>query len=417
MQLKIILKMKHLLRIDELLKSDNYEKAIATPYTSKTPVSNSRFVEERISHSGWKLVGFYPCSPEGNQRGDMIPRKRFEVDYGLDMDPIHKALTAGLGQMGNQDWIEGYEVPSDREHSLVYLGKVAVEVKGKLFAAVFKIPSLKNIEGDTFWMAVTSYQNRDTEEIVQTARAIALYPYDMSDADLERSSMIRVNLSLKKQWEQRNLERKQKGEIPSRIPPKQFNEKEFSENFRAIRDTNNKDFFVVWKDTVREDPVQYAISVVTGKRKPPKETLTRVFDVGKEKMERRYQTFFQLNPDDSRYMIFKYFSVSPNPNLNANNWTTLRMVKTAVKKTKEIHPEFREVLVEPITGPKAGKGVQFILKIKAGDKLQVPRLPRGAGVPRDAKPILVEATVLKTENVPENRERIAVRLEEKDEQD
>ena len=406
--------MRHILRIDELFKSENYEKAIATPYTSKVPVKNSRFVEEKISHTGWRLVGFYPCSPEGNPRGEIIPRKRFEVDNNIDMESIQKALTAGLGQMGNQSWIESYEVPSDREHTLVYLGKLAVEVKGKTYVAVFKIPTLKGIEGETFWMSVTSAVNRDTEEIVQTARAIALYPYDMSDADLESSSRIRVNLSNKKQWEERNRERKEKGEIPSRIPPKQFNELEFSKNFRVIRDTNNKDFFVVWKDTEKGDPIEYSIGVVSGTKKPPRETLARVFDVGTEKMERSYQTFFQLNPTDSRYLTFKYWGKTPNPNLNPNNYTTLRIVKSESKKTKEINPDFREILVEPLTGPKAGKG-KFTLKIKPGDRLQVPRLPRGAGVAPDAKPILVEATVLKTENIPANRERIAVRLDEKDE--
>ena len=388
--------MKYLKQFDliqELSKSDNYFKITATPYTSEVSSELSRFVEYTSNHkNGWKLLAFQQVDENSNPRGKELNLNHFSKKYPTaDFPEIKLAITTALGEMANQRWIDEFNFVANKKYACIYLGKLGIKFGDEYYSPILEFPA-SNKKGDTFWLS----GSLGTDEVgnrIMVARTVLIHPYDISDAEIESSSLMMLNNSRLKMWEEENIKRKESGELASKIMPRRISEREYYPQLEILRDNGEKSFFICYLDGVSEkNAVAFAKRSVTGESAP----VIRKTEV-KEKgdFKREHGKFFNLAPSDKSLRIFQYYNTNPNnKSLPLNKYTFLE-IQTFGKPT--YGKTFRDVSVKDI---KTGK--TFAMKLEVGDKVKVPRL-------YDNKISYNEAEIITTPAEPINSKRIAVK--------
>jgi hypothetical protein len=417
--------MKYLKSINELFRSLSFNNNIATPFsgTSNSPIS--RFMEyEAGNKSGWRLVGMRPVDEYGNPARNKsgmesmeIPIKRFTVDNNADYALMKKVIIAALGEIGNLPWIEDYNFPGNKAYATIYLAKLAMEFNGKLYAPVFEYPSLNKF-GDSFWIGTmldAKYVDvRDSEEmttkkekeLVMSAKTIVILPDDVSDAEIKKASLAQLNSSIYNRWLMECEERK-KENLPLRKEPKPINPLVYDTQHAIIRETGEKNFFVIYKQNSKEDPINFVLRTI-GKKNITSELTRKSVSSDYETKRASSGKFFNLAPTESKLKKFYYLPAKGNENVdliplkegNYVGFTPLEIISVFPPKIK--NQVFREVSVMLLRGPKIGKPTT--IKLMSGDKVFVPRLYSGETLYNEAEITRIDF---------EDKKRVPVRWIEK----
>ena len=394
--------MRYLKSINELFRSLSFNNNIATPFTGTSNSPVSRFMEyEAGNKSGWKLVGMRPVDEHGNparSKSGMemmeIPIKKFTVDNNADYDLMKKVITAALGEIGNLPWIEDYNFPGNKAYATIYLAKLAMEFNGKLYAPVFEYPSLNKF-GDSFWIGTMldakyvdvkdkeEMTTKKEKELVMSAKTIVILPDDVSDAEIKRASLAQLNSSIYNRWLM-DCEERKKENLPLRKEPKPISPIMYDTQHAIIRDTGEKNFFLIYKQNSKEDPINFVLRTI-GK----KNITTDLIRKGKVDnvaiaTTREMGKFFNLAPTDPKLKKFYYLPTKGNENPDLlplkegeyAGFTPLELI--AVFPLKKKDQLYREISVLALRGPKAGRPIS--IKIMRGDKVQVPRTYAGATI-------------------------------------
>ena len=416
--------MKHIKRINELLRTPGFNNVTYTPYLNSDPKSpaNSRFTEYSTRYPmGWMLVAMQPMDESFNDVGSAIQISKFVQETNSDINLLKESLTCALGELGRQSWIDDFEMPSIKFFAAIYLGKLGFKIKGKYYSPRLIYQDMPK-SGNTFWIGANSHKirketpdskdplftdNYDNSIINQSAKSISIFPDDYSDADIANMSRIRINGAKKKSWELLQAERKANNLPPLKTKYRQYDDLEFREMFIVIRDPRVKTEFVIYNDDDKSGTTIEFVknSIVGGKMVGARTTKDEIEkDGARERMD--HGKYFSLSPKDPKLEIFQYLNTDPNiPALNLNKYTTVKLIKGSIRPTKPGQTDFREVTVETVTGPKPQ--TKLSLKIKAGDKMVIPVLSRG----RSAKEEVLKKKVIagKTPTEPTlNKERITI---------
>ena len=419
--------MKHIKKINELLRTTSFNNVTHTPYLNEKPNSlgNSRFVEYSTKNqSGWLLVAMQPMDEKFNDIGSTIQIKRFIVENDLNEKALKNAITSALGELARQPWIDEYEMPSIKQFAFILLGKLGIKVKGKYYSPRLIYQDVPK-SGNTFWMGASSvkisketpddndplfFDKYDNSFIKQHAKSIAVLPDDYSNSEITNIARIRINAAKKRSWELDQEERKANNLPPNKKKYKQYEPAEFSDIFIVIHDPKAKTEFLIYSDeNPVEQSVEFAKNAITGQKiqKDRKQLIEPGMDHSRERMD--HGVYFSLNPKDSKLEIFQYFNTKPNIHeLNTDKYTTVKLIKGSVKPVKQGQTDFREVSVETITGPKPG--TKLTLKISAGDKMVVSTPSRGSTEKKGElakREVIVEKTPIEPTI---NKERIAIKI-------
>jgi len=349
---------------------------------------------ESGNKSGWRLIAMKPVDEHGNPARTNsgmevreIPIKRFTVEYNADYDLMKKVITAALGEIGNLSWIEDYNFPGNKAFATIYLAKLAMEFNGKLYAPVFEYPSLNKI-GDSFWIGTmldSKYVDvKDSEEmttkkekeLVMSAKTIVILPDDVSDAEIKRASLAQLNSSVYNRWLMECEQKKAEG-LPLRKEPRPISPLVYDTQHAIIRETGEKNFFIIYKQNGKEDPINFVLRTI-GKKNITSE-LTRK-SVGSDYESKRASSgkFFNLAPTEAKLKKFYYLPVKGNQNSDLvplkegayAGYTPVEIISVFPPKIK--NQVFREISVMLLRGPKAGKPTT--IKLMSGDKVFIPRL-------------------------------------------
>lgn len=387
--------MKYLKSINELFRSLSFNNNIATPFsgTSNSPIS--KFMEyEAGNKSGWRLVAMKPVDEHGNPtrtKSGMevreIPIKRFTVDYNADYDLMKKVITAALGEIGNLPWIEDYNFPGNKAFATIYLAKLAMEFNGKLYAPVFEYPSLNKL-GDSFWIGTMldakyvdvkdgeEMTTKKEKELVMSAKTIVILPDDVSDAEIKRASLAQLNSSIYNRWLMDCEQKKAEG-LPLRKEPKAISPLVYDTQHAIIRETGEKNFFIIYKQSSKEYPINFVLKTI-GKKNITTELTRKSVSSDYESKRASSGKFFNLAPTDAKLKKFYYLPAKGNENSDLvplkegvyAGFTPVEIISVFPPKIK--NQVFREVSVMLFRGPKAGKPIT--IKLMSGDKVFIPRL-------------------------------------------
>jgi len=391
--------MKYLKSINELFRSLSFNNNIATPFTGTSNSPISRFMEyEAGNKSGWRLVGMRPVDEHGNPARSKsgvemmeIPIKKFTVDNNADYDLMKKVITAALGEIGNLPWIEEYNFPGNKAFATIYLAKLAMEFNGKLYAPVFEYPSLNKF-GDSFWIGTMldakyvdvkdreEMTTKKEKELVMSAKTIVILPDDVSDSEIKRASLAQLNSSIYNRWLMDCEQRKAEG-LPLRKEPKPISPLVYDSQHGIIRETGEKNFFVIYKQSSKEDPINFILRTI-GKKNIVSDVVRKgKVDVVSKDTSREMGKYLNLAPSDNKLKTFYYSPNEKNQNKDLlPGFNRLEIVHVFPPKNK--NQTFREVSVLLFRGPKAGKIIS--IKLESGDKVRVPRLYAGELLFNDA---------------------------------
>ena len=391
--------MKYLKSINELFRSLSFNNNIATPFTGTSNSPISRFMEyEAGNKSGWRLVGMRPVDEHGNPARSKsgvemmeIPIKKFTVDNNADYDLMKKVITAALGEIGNLPWIEEYNFPGNKAFATIYLAKLAMEFNGKLYAPVFEYPSLNKF-GDSFWIGTMldakyvdvkdreEMTTKKEKELVMSAKTIVILPDDVSDSEIKRASLAQLNSSIYNRWLMDCEQRKAEG-LPLRKEPKPISPLVYDSQHGIIRETGEKNFFVIYKQSSKEDPINFILRTI-GKKNIVSDVVRKgKVDVVSKDTSREMGKYLNLAPRDNKLKTFYYSPNEKNQNKDLlPGFNRLEIVHVFPPKNK--NQTFREVSVLLFRGPKAGKIIS--IKLESGDKVRVPRLYAGELLFNDA---------------------------------
>lgn len=391
--------MKYLKHINELFISQSFKNNVATPFNgvSKSPIS--RFMEyESGNKSGWRLVAMRPVDEHGNPSRDKggkllpdIPIKQFVDNYNADYILMKNVIAAALGEIGNQPWIEDYNFPGNKAFATIYLAKLAMEFREKLFTPIFDYPSLNKI-GDSFWIGtmldnkyvdIKDGENmitRKEKELVMSAKTIVILPDDISDSEIKKASLAQLNSSIYNRWLMDCEQRKAEG-LPLRKEPKPISPLVYDSQHGIIRETGEKNFFVIYKQSSKEDPINFILRTI-GKKNIVSDVVRKgKVDVVTKDTSREMGKYLNLAPSDNKLKTFYYSPNEKNQNKDLlPGFNRLEIVHVFPPKNKT--QTFREVSVLLFRGPKAGKIIS--IKLDSGDKVRVPRLYAGELLFNDA---------------------------------
>ena len=390
-------------KIDELLKSETYKKVISIPDSGEGFSDLSRFVEySSTNKNGWKIIAMHPVDPNGNPEGKEIEIKKFVVLQSANLEEIKKSITVALGAMGNQEWIDRYEFPSNKAYAVIYLGRIAIQMNDKYYCPIFEYPG-SGKKGDSFWISATTNKG-EHGSISYSARTVVVHPDSISNAELQHAGLAQLNASRVKAWQEANEKIKEEGGHV----PRSITEREYFPSLEIVREPGEKTFFIIYRNTLPDkDLINFARSAVTG------ETFTTEFvrkgateNEGNKRERASHSKFFDLDPTDERLMVFKYFNPegqNKNPALQPG-WNLLTLVKGTIFKPGAYTQEHRDISVKLLNKP-----TTLTLRVKVGDKLKVPRIAKGSEkLPN--RVVHEEAEVTRTENIPINKKRIAIRF-------
>lgn len=398
--------MENIEKIDELSKSENYLKIISTPDSPNGPDEMSRFVEYSATNkAGWKIIEMQPVDVDGNPKGKALDVKKFIISNEENFNSIKTAITAALGAMGNQGWIDAYEFPSNKAYAIVYLGRLCLQIGSHYYTPIFEYPG-SNKKGDSFWISATVNKG-ENGEINYSARTVVIYPDDISNAQLQHAGLAQLNASRMKRWNDENEERRKNGDPLLKNMPRTITEREFFPSLEIVREVGEKTFFIVYRSGIQEkDVANFAKSAITGETFRTELARKGVTEGGSARERAAHGRFLDLDPKDDRLLIFKYYNGdNKNPNLQPG-WNLLQLVKGSIFKPGSYTQEHRDVSVKFVNKP-----TTFTVRIKVGDKLKIPRIAKGSEK-LDTRVTYTEAEVIKTENIPVNKKRIAVKVTE-----
>lgn len=426
--------MEKLQKIYELFKSDAYKQKTENPYVeeNREKIRSSFISSYDISKNGWRISELTPVSDLGNYRGEPVDYHEIIKNNDVNEDLLKMAITTAMSEIFNQDWIDDYNVPSDKEFSLVYLGKIGLEIGSKLYTPTFVYPGLKDISGDGLWMSTRSRENKDNEDIEQMAKTPSIFYSGLGDSELEKKSLDRINGSILADFHRYKEERAKMGKDITKLKPRTYTPIDFAKRFRVIRDVKDrkgeerKDFFIAYKDGLKtEDEVyNYVVYEVTGKAVSKAKVRSiikpeQANPSGRKKAEG--DEYFNLDPNDERLEGFYYYSQgSSNPMLKPDAYNFVKIVKNTVEKVDARNkPGERRLLVQALFAKEGVKpGTKFTLTLKRGDKLKVPYIKGRTPLEmeqeksKDPKikkpPIFKEAVVGLTNDIPLNKKRIRV---------
>ena len=371
--------MKYILpfdKIDELIKSDNFIKFTSTPYSTDGLSPESKFAEYDASHKeGWKLKGVMPVDSNGNVTGKEIGIEKFLKNYPASYEVLNKAISASLNPLVNQSWIDDYTFIANKTHATIYLGKLGFKFGEELFSPILEYPST-NKSGNTFWIGANVSRDREGN-IGLFARTILVFPYDVSDVEIQSGSLQAINSSRLRRWYLSNQEIKAENDIlaregkplkPLMNKPIRISEIRFYPEHVVVREPTQKDFFIVYLFGVSDEEVeQYAKSAITGETFKPTFRKSKIELKDTEEMKREYNKKWNLSPTDSGLKAFWYFNTGgKNPNLESDKWNYLTIDRVLMSKSAADNFRVMDVIDR--------RGKKFQLKIFAGDKVKVPKL-------------------------------------------
>jgi hypothetical protein len=291
-----------------------------------------------------------------------------------------------------------------------------MEFNGKLYAPVFEYPSLNKF-GDSFWIGTMldakyvdvkdreEMTTKKEKELVMSAKTIVILPDDVSDSEIKRASLAQLNSSIYNRWLMECEERK-KENLPLRKEPNPISPLVYDTQHAIIRDTGEKNFFLIYKQGSKEDPINFVLRTI-GKKNITSELTRKSVSLDYESKRASSGKFFNLAPEPS----LKKFYYAPGPgNENVDlaplkegefaGYTPLEIISVFPPKIK--NQTYREVSVMPLRGPKIGKPIT--IKLKSDDKAHIPRLYMG-------KPVYNEAEITRIDF--DDKKRVPVRWIEK----
>lgn len=371
--------MKYILpfdRIDELIKSDNFLKYTSTPYSAGGLNPESKFAEYDASHKeGWKLKGVIPVDSKGNSTGKEMDIEKFLRNYPASYETLKKSISASLSSLVNQPWIDEYTFIANKSHATIYIGTLGFRFGEEYFSPILEYPSTSK-SGNTFWIGANIGRDREGD-ISLFARTILVFPYDVSDADIQAGSLQAINSSRLRRWYLNNQEIQAENEIlaregkplkPLMNKPVRISETRFYPEHVVVREPNQKDFFVIYLYGIGEEEIeQYAKSAVTGETFKPSFRKSKIDISDTEEMKRGYNKKWNLFPTDSGLKAFWYFNTGgKNSNLESDKWNYLIIDRALMPKSAADNFRILDVIDR--------KGKKFALRISAGDKVKVPKL-------------------------------------------
>lgn len=346
--------MKYLKRINELVKSNTYIDRTSTVYGEGGNLKLSRFVAYTSEYTqGWEIVGMQEVDKEGHELSDKYKKfKDFKFDNSIDEHSeklMKSAISAALGEISNASWIEGFKFESNKAYAVILLGKVGLVFGDKIFTPIFRYPSKR--EGTTFWISA----NFDKGE--QYARTITVTNPDISNNELLRNAIDLQNQSYYQQFLERNAQKSKEGRALERAP-KTVNERAFANSFDVIRDTGEKQFFIIYIKDSKYNPIEYARKAA-GANIDLSAVRVGNMETGDDK-KRGYtkQKSFNLTETDPRIKVFYYY------NKQTEKWESY-LLDRVIKTKPDVHYKELEVF----------KGRNKVrLRIFAGDKLRIAKL-------------------------------------------
>jgi hypothetical protein len=246
--------MRYLKSINELYKSPGYLNRISTPDSETGDINLSRFVEWTPKYTqGWELMGMHEVDEDGYELSDRyIAIDKFIFEQNLsdeEINTIKLSITAALGQIGNAKWIDGFKFEYNKANAIICLGKLGLIFKNRYYTPVFRISKR---EGSLFWIVADFYKGN------QIARSIMVTKSDISNHELERNSIEIQNAHYRKEFEEENKERRKEGKSLLLKPKEVKDERNFVNQLSIVRDTGEKQFFVIYIDISKYDRIQFA---------------------------------------------------------------------------------------------------------------------------------------------------------------
>jgi hypothetical protein len=244
------------------------------------------------------------------------------------------------------------------------------------------------------------------KELVMSAKTIVILPDDVSDAEIKKASLAQLNSSIYNRWLMECEERK-KENLPLRKEPKPINPLVYDTQHAIIRETGEKNFFVIYKQNSKEDPINFVLRTI-GKKNITSELTRKSVSSDYETKRASSGKFFNLAPTESKLKKFYYLPAKGNENVdliplkegNYVGFTPLEIISVFPPKIK--NQVFREVSVMLLRGPKIGKPTT--IKLMSGDKVFVPRLYSGETLYNEAEITRIDF---------EDKKRVPVRWIEK----
>jgi len=384
--------MKYLIdfKINELKKSFTYIDRTSTPYTEKGDLTNSRFSEFSSKNSqGCELIGMQEIDNDGYEISDKyIKFDKFIYEYNLsepEVNIVKHVITAALGEIANQSWIDAFKFESNKAYATILLGKLGLlfikDNQSKYFTPILRYP--KGREGNTFWL------NAEFEKGEQWAKTVIVTKPDVSDNELEHNGISLLQSTYRKLWETENdKRRREERPLLPETAIKKVNASAFVKSNIIVRETGEKQFFMVYIQGSKYNPIDFArktcganIELISYKRIPN----TLPTSTKKDKDSKKIN-YFYFDPNDdpkNQYLLNKY----------KNDTGQLKIVKTSIDRLKLILYKDNEtqkfkyaVLKRPLITKKSypykeveisdpmikGKEVKSIIELKSGDKLRIP---------------------------------------------
>lgn len=246
--------MKYIKSINELFLSPGYLNRIAVPSSEVGEIKWSRFVEWTPEFSqGWELMGMQEVDSDGWEISETyIAIDKFIYEQGLSEDQVKimkSAMSEALHQMGKAKWIEGIKFEENKANGLICLGKIGLMFKNKLYSPIFRY---SRREGNLFWIVADFYKGN------QIARSVMITKPDISRYELERNSIDIQNAHYRMDFDVENKKRKEENRPLLREPKTVSDERAFVNQLSIVKETGEKQFFVIYVDDSKYDRIQFA---------------------------------------------------------------------------------------------------------------------------------------------------------------
>ena len=197
-------------------------------------------------------MGFQEIDNDGYVIGDRyIKTKDFLYDNSAidQLDIIKSSITAALGEIANQSWIDGVKFSNNKAYATIYLGRLGLIFGDKYYTPILRYP--KGRQGNTFWISATNDKGNFS------AKTIIITEADISDVGIEHNAIAIQNATYYRQWLELNEERR-KDNLTLIREPKKVNDREFIKSHEIIRNTGEKSFFVIYILGSRYNAIDFA---------------------------------------------------------------------------------------------------------------------------------------------------------------
>ena len=382
--------MKYLIdfsKINELKKAFTYIDRTSTPYTDGGDITQSRFVEYSPKYTqGWELIGMQLVDKDGYEISDRYLKfDNFKFDYSLndnDVRIIKAVITAALGEIANKSWIEGFKFESNKAYATILLGKLGMlfskDGEDKYYTPILKYPSGR--EGNTFWLSA------EFDKGEQWAKTVIVTKPDISNNEIEHNGIALLQSTYRKLWQAENdKRRREERPLLPETAIKQVNAAAYVKSNVIIRETGEKQFFVIYVQGSKYNPIDFARKVCGANITLDVPRITVATEKPAKRTYQKSPNFFYYNPMDNprnKYLLDKYkdniaklaeikeligrlkLFLYQDPETNKFEYVILnRVLKTGPNVTYK-----RLELIDP-KGKKKGT---FTIDVKSGDKLRIP---------------------------------------------